>query len=214
MRINGLLDALLPRVRQQILAALLLHPDRSWYLSDLAKHLRMRVSSLQRELASLTDAGILVKTRDGNRNYYQADRDCPVLSDLQGLLVKTAGLADQVRAALTEYQDKIRLAFIYGSIASGSARSGSDVDLFIIGSVDLADLAKDLKPLEERLLRAVNPTLYSEHDLRDKAASGHHFVTRVLAGPKLFIIGSEDDLATIATGGAGETAPDIASGTG
>jgi DNA-binding transcriptional ArsR family regulator len=91
------LDALFPRIRQALLAATLLHPDRWWYLSDLAKHLGTRPSSLQRELAALVDAGILNRRQDGNRIYFQPHPDCPFLPELQGLLVKTVGVVDALR---------------------------------------------------------------------------------------------------------------------
>ena len=91
MRKSRALDALFPRIRQALLAATVLHPDRWWYLSDLAKHLDVRPSSLQRELAALVDAGILRRRRDGNRVYFQRNPDCPFLRELQGLLVRRLG---------------------------------------------------------------------------------------------------------------------------
>src|SRR5437773_7488411 len=113
MRKSKAIDALFPRTRQAILAATLLHPDRWWYLSDLAKHLVVRPSSLQRELAALTSAEILRRRRDGNRVYFQANPDCPFLPELQGLLVKTAGIVDVVRETLAPFAKRIDWAFIY-----------------------------------------------------------------------------------------------------
>src|SRR5436190_13240528 len=159
MRKSSALDALLPQTRQRILAATVLNPDRWWYLSDLAHHLLVRPSSLQRELTALVDAGILRRRRDGNRVYYQPDPACPFLRELQGLLIKTAGLADVLKEALQPFSDLIDFAFIYGSVARNQEVSESDIDLMIIGPVRLVELSSALREAERRIQRVINPAL-------------------------------------------------------
>ncbi|HET6644078.1 MAG TPA: nucleotidyltransferase domain-containing protein, partial [Fimbriimonadales bacterium] len=151
MRKTGLIDALFPKVRQQILATLLPDAERSWYLRDLAQHLEVTPSSLQRELASLVEAGILAKRQDGNRTYFQAATRCPIFPELRSIFIKTSGLADRVRSALEPISGRIDLAFIFGSMADSTERSWSDVDLFVVGQVKMSDLTRALKPLETSL---------------------------------------------------------------
>jgi predicted nucleotidyltransferase len=195
MRKSRALDALFPRVRQALLAATVLHPERWWYLSDLAKHLHVRPSSLQRELAALVDAGILNRRQDGNRVYFQPNQDCPFLPELQGLLVKTAGVVDVLRETLKPFTKRIDSAFVYGSIARATELASSDVDVMIIGQVGLAELTPALRRAEERLGRPVNPTLYTQEEFATKLHAGHHFLKAVLDGEKLFILGEPHDLA-------------------
>jgi DNA-binding transcriptional ArsR family regulator len=164
MRKSRALDALFPRIRQVLLAATVLHPERWWYLSDLAKHLHVPPSSLQRELAALVDAGILRSRRDGNRVYFQPNPDCPFLPELQGLLVKTAGVVDTLREVLSRFATRIDWAFVYGSMARAEELASSDVDLMIIGQVGLAELTPALRRAEARLSRPVNPTLYTREE--------------------------------------------------
>lgn len=196
MRKMRSLDALFPRIRQALLAATLLHPERWWYLSDLAKHLGVRPSSLQRELAALVDAGILNRRQDGNRVYFQPNPDCPFLPELQGLLVKTAGVVDVLREVLKSFTKRIDSAFVYGSMARATEIASSDVDLMIIGQVGLAELTPALRRAEARLGRAVNPTLYTREEFATKLQAGHHFLKAVLDGEKLFILGDPHELAT------------------
>jgi DNA-binding transcriptional ArsR family regulator len=195
MRKSRPLDALFPRIRQALLAATLLHPERWWYLSDLAKHLDVRPSSLQRELAALVDAGILNRRQDGNRVYFQPNPACHFLPELQGLLVKTAGVVGVIREVLSHFVKRIDWAFVYGSVARAEDLASSDVDLMIIGQVGLADLSPALRRAEERLGRQVNPTLYTREEFATKLQAGHHFLKAVLAGEKLFIVGDPHDLA-------------------
>src|SRR5271154_495623 len=125
------LDALLPRTRQGILAALLVRPDKAWYGSELARRMKVPSSSLQRELQNLAEAGILKTHRQGRMAYYQANADSPLFPDLRGLLLKTAGLVDVLADALKPLAAKLRVVFVYGSIASGSEQSDSDIDLMV-----------------------------------------------------------------------------------
>lgn len=189
------LDALLPKTRQAILAVLLPRPERSWYLADLAKHLRVRPSSLQRELAALVAAGILKRRRDGNRVYYQADPDCPFMPELQAIIVKTVGLVDVIRELLKPLAGRIRWAFVYGSMARGTQHSTSDVDLMVIGDVRPSEVSAAIRPAMHRLAREVNATVYSTAEFMEKLKAGHGFHRGVLAKEKLFILGNERELA-------------------
>jgi len=195
MRKPKAIDAIFPRTRQAILATTLLHPDRWWYLSDLARHLGVRPSSLQRELATLVDAGILRQRRDGNRTYFQPNPDCPFLAELQGLMLKTVGLVDVIREVLEPFTNRIDWAFVYGSIARSEELVSSDVDLMIIGRVGLADIALALRQAEMRLNRPVNPAVYSREEFATKLAAGHAFLHTVLDEAKLFIVGDPHELA-------------------
>jgi len=181
--------------RQKVLAQTHIHPDRWWYLHELARALSLRPSSIQRDLKILVEAGILLRRRDGNRIYLKADPACPVFSEIRTMLIKTIGLVDLLKEALQPFQPKIRLAFVYGSIASSEERSTSDVDLMILGSAQLAELSPALRDVEGRVSRSVNPTLYAEDEFARKLKAGHNFLKNVMKGEKLFIIGSADDLA-------------------
>ena len=197
-----LLDALFPRLRQAILGAVLPEPGRSWYLSDLASHLgRRSPSSLQRELESLVAAEILVRREEGNRVYFQANRECPIYRELASVLAKTAGLAEVVRSAMVPLSDRIRLAFIHGSIARSEEHAASDVDLLVLGEVGLAAVSLALRSVEDQLGRAVNAAVYPADEFAAKAAAGNHFLTAVLKREKLFLIGNEHDLEQLVAGG-------------
>jgi predicted nucleotidyltransferase len=172
-----------------------MHPQRWWYLSDLARHLGLRPSSLQRELSSLVAAGILRRKREGNRVYFQPDPDCPLFPELRGLMMKTVGLFDVLRQALAPFARSIRWAFVYGSAARSEERSSSDVDLMVIGQVGLADIAPALRKAEARLARPVNPSAYTPEEFISKLKAGNHFLQAVLKEKMVFILGQGDELA-------------------
>jgi predicted nucleotidyltransferase len=194
MRNIRTLDALLPKTRQGILAATFIQPARAWYASELARRMGVPSSSLQRELHDLTAAGILKTHRQGRMVYFQANTESPIFSDLRGLLLKTAGLVDVLADALRPLSRKLRLVFVYGSIASGSERSDSDIDLLVVGTVPPADLAVRLRHARELLARELNPTVYTPAEFDKKRKAKDHFLTAVLDKPKLFVLGNSDEL--------------------
>jgi len=188
---------------QRILAATVLHPEREWYMSDLAAHLGVGSSSLQRTLAKLTLAGILSRRASGNRVYYRCDPTCPILGELASILTKTVGIAEPLREALAPFSKAIRVAFIHGSVAEARESSESDVDVIVVGDVSGPDLAFALRSPQDRLGREVNFTRYTPKEFRSKFADGNHFLTSVLRKRRIFLIGGEHELDEVAGREAG-----------
>ncbi len=184
--------------RKGVLSLLLLHPEQSLHVRQIARALDKPAGTLLRELKALAEAGVLVRKPVGNQVHFQADRNCPIFEELRGILKKTVGVADVLREALAPLSAQIAAAFVYGSVASGEERAGSDVDVMIIGDASFADVVAALAPAQLALGREVNPNLYPALELRRKLAAGESFVQRVLSQPKIFIIGGEDELGKLA----------------
>jgi uncharacterized protein len=197
MRNSSVLTALFPQVRQGVLAATLGQPDKWWYLSELADHLRTTPSSLQRELSSLVASGVLSHRREGTRAYFKAETRSPVFRELQQLFEKTAGPIPIVEQILGPFGDKIKFAFVYGSVARSKEHATSDVDLMVVGKTGLANLSSALRKAEQRLGREVNATVYSPEEFHEKVKSHDHFLTSVLKGRKHFVKGGQSDLDEI-----------------
>jgi DNA-binding transcriptional ArsR family regulator len=189
--------ALFGKARRAILALLFGHPDEAFYLRQLARASGSSASSLQRDLATLVDAGIIERKEHGNLVYFRANRACPVFAEIQGIVTKTVGVADVLRDMLQPFRDRITTAFVFGSIASGEARASSDVDLFVIGDASLPDMAAGLEAAEARLARTVSPVIYSKEEFAEKARAGNHFIQAILDRPKLFLVGTADGLSEL-----------------
>ncbi len=183
------MDALFPKTRQAILAATFREPQKWWYMRELARHLRLTPSSLQRELDHLVRGGILRQKHEGKHVYFQAVTDSPIFEELRGLILKTVGLADVIRGVLKPFADRIQWAFIYGSIARAEEHGASDVDLMIIGRVGLAAISSPLRKTEQKLHRAINPTIYTADQFKSKIKANDQFVTTVLRSKKIFLLG-------------------------
>jgi predicted nucleotidyltransferase len=197
MHKKGILDALFPTVRSGVLSATLLQPDHWWFMTELARHLETAPSSLQRELDSLVSAGLLLRRQDGRRAYFKANADSPLFQDLHGIMEKTSGLLPALKAALKDFDDRIELALVYGSIARGEGHSASDLDLMIVGTLKQIDLVSVLRKLEARFRREVNVTLFSPQEFRRKLAGEDHFLHSVLMGKTIPLKGTPDELGKV-----------------
>jgi uncharacterized protein len=189
--------ALFGQTRRAVLALLYGHPDQSYYLRQMVRSAGLGLGAAQREVKRLSQAGILLRTVRGNQVLYQANPECPIYEELKGLMVKTTGVADVLRAALATLTGRIRVAFVYGSLAKLSQRNGSDVDLMVIGDPAFGKVVSALGSAQETLAREVNPTVYSVAEFRSKLKEGHHFLTEVSEGEKIFLIGDERELARL-----------------
>lgn len=195
---HSLAHELLGQTRSAVLSALLLHPQDSLHVRELARLTGASAGSLHRELRALSEMGLLIRQEIGRQVHYRANVDSPVFEELAGLLRKTAGVADVLRDALAPLADKLAFAFVYGSVAAGTERPGSDVDLMALGSVGFADLAHALAGAQATLRREVNPTVMTVRGFRQQLAAGDGFARSVFEGAKLWLMGTNDDLAKLA----------------
>lgn len=186
--------ALFGKVRSGLLALLFCHSDRSFYFRQIVRLVGVGQGAVQRELSHLLDAGLVNRTRIGNQVHYQANVKCSVFRELKSLMVKTSGVADVLRNALAPMGDRVSAAFIYGSLAKGTETGDSDIDVIVIGNVTFSEVTDLLGGIQETVGREVNPSVYPDEEFATKVWEGHHFLSRVIGEPKIFLIGDEDGL--------------------
>ena len=184
--------------RRQVLALLLLRPEESFHVREIARLSGVPAGSLHRELRLLLDAGLLIREPVGNQVRYRANRGHLIYAEVAEIFRKTVGLADVLRAALAPLAAGIDLAFVFGSVASGKERAVSDVDVFVIGKVAFADVVKALTAVGPRLGREINPVVMPAREVRTKWKAGDRFLTRVAREPRIFLMGTEDDFRKLA----------------
>ena len=178
-----------------MLGVLFGNPNRTFYANEIIALAAAGTGAVQRELARLEAAGLVTVTRVGNQKHYRANADSPVFAELRALILKTSGLADVLRAALAPLEGEIRAAFVYGSVAKREDTASSDIDLLVVSeTIAYSDLFAALEEASGNLGRTVNPTVYTTEELSRRVKQGNAFVKRVLAQPKIWLVGGERDL--------------------
>lgn len=193
-----LLDLLFGAYRQRALTQLLLHPDSSYHVRELARLTGTTPGTLHKELAKLAEVGLLQRERQGNQVRYRANRECPVFAELAGLFRKTTGLVGVLADALRPLRPAPEQALVFGSMARSDENARSDVDLLLIAECTFGDAVKALHPAQAILQREINPLLYTAAEFARRVEAKEGFALDILAKPKLFIIGTEHELAHLA----------------
>jgi predicted nucleotidyltransferase len=198
-RRKSLADALFTTTQQRVMRVLFGQPERSFYASELIRDAGTGSGAAQRELAKLEESGLIMARRIGHQKHYQANAESPLFSELRSIVLKTVGLAEPLRDALKPLTSAIRAAFVYGSVAKATDQSASDIDLMIISDkLTYGEVFGALERAMRTVGRKINPTVYTAAEFSKRARTENAFVTRVLEQPKLWVIGSEDDLTIAA----------------
>ena len=191
----SLSSALFPSVRQRVLGIIFGHPDSSFYMSEIVRKVDSGTGAVERELLRLERSGLVSVERSGNRKHYRANRSSPIFPELHSLILKTVGLSEPLRQALEPYAAKIKVAFVYGSVAKKTDTARSDIDLMVLGEdLTYSDLFSVLQNAETILSRSINPTIVSPQEFGRKLRQQNPFIMGVRKQPKIFLFGSEADL--------------------
>jgi predicted nucleotidyltransferase len=194
-RTTGLADALFTKTQQRVLGVLFGNPRANFHAQDVIRQARVGTGAAQRELVRLEQSGLVTSTRIGRQKHYQANPDSALFSELSSIVQKTVGLAEPIRRALRPLSNRIRAAFVYGSVARGRDRASSDIDLMMVSDdVTYADVFEVLERTSKHLGRPINPTVYDAKDFAKRMRDRNAFLRKVMDAPKIWIIGSEREL--------------------
>ena len=194
---SGLGSALFTETQQQVLSILYGRPHQSFYMKQILRLTGMGVHTIKRELDRMVKVGILTLTKIGNQHHFQANSECPIYHELLAIVRKTFGITAVLKTALKPIDDKVKIAFVYGSVAKAEDGADSDIDLMLAGyELAYAEVMERLSEAEELLGRPINPTIYDTDQLGVKLKKGNSFLKRVMDQPKLWIKGEENDIGT------------------
>lgn len=192
---TGIADALFSATQQRVLALLFGQPERSFFTNELIGLVGAGSGAVQREVKRLVESGLVTVTRLGSQKHYQANPAAPIFGELRGIVTKTLGPAEVLRAALVPLGDLVRLALVYGSVAKGSDTAHSDIDLLLVSdALTLEQVYEALTPAEQQLGRPVSPTVYTVAEFRRRRASNNPFLAKVLAGETIRLTEDHDEL--------------------
>ncbi len=188
-----MLTKLFSSTRAELLGLFFNNPDEKYYLREIARHIGKDAAGIKRELDKLVKIGLLASEKRGVQKYYSSNRNSPVFSEMKGLIFKTTGAQGSIKAALSRLKG-IQSAFLYGSYAKGAEKEDSDINLMVIGQVNITELNDVVMSLEEKLKREIDYLVFDEQEFRKRRESKDPFIREVLKGKKILLIGKEDEL--------------------
>jgi DNA-binding transcriptional ArsR family regulator len=194
---NLLVEILSSRIRSEIFRMLFGVNDETLHMREIERRSGLSIGTIQQEIKKLLRLNLIIKRKDGNRIYYQANKEHPLYPEIRNLVLKTAGLVDFFRKAL-EANPNIQFAFVFGSLARHEEKDKSDVDLMIIGEITMRQLTGQLSGVSTKIGREINPYILTTREFLKRKITKDHFLTQVLESPKIFVIGNENELANLA----------------
>jgi len=195
---NKLSEILFGKTRQAVLSLLYGHADESFYLRQILRVVGGGMGAVQRQINALVDAGLVTRIHKGKQIYYQANIQSPIYGELKSIIIKTAGIGDILKIALAPLTQQIDCAFIYGSVARGTEKADSDVDVIVVGDIPFSDVVSALSHAQDTIGREINPTVYPPGEFRAKLLKKNHFIKTILAGEKIYLIGDDHELKRLA----------------
>ncbi len=169
------------------------NPEREYYLRELERILDIPVSMIRKELLRLEENGIFISAKRGNLTYFCLNKSYPLFDELKSIVFKTIGIRGLLKETLEQTRG-VEIAFIYGSFAKNEENAKSDIDLFIVGEIEERKLVTEVGKVEKMLKREINYSLYTKDDIEKKKKEMDSFMLKVINGPKIFLMGSENDL--------------------
>jgi predicted nucleotidyltransferase len=191
--VNTLLTKLFSSTRAELLSLFFNNPDSKFYLREIARHIGKDAAGIKRELDTLVKIGILGREKRGVQKFYYADKSSPIFTELKGLIFKTTGVQGSVKAALSRLKG-VRAAFIYGSYAKGAEKEDSNINLMVIGQVNITELNDMVMVLEEKLKREIDYLVFDEQEYRKRKDAKDPYIREIVKGKKIFLVGKEDEL--------------------
>jgi len=188
---NRLAELLSSRARSEIFRLLFSGNEEELHGREIQRRSGLNDSTIRQELHKLVRLDLVGKRKESNRVYYRAKRENPLYPEIRNLVLKTSGLADVLKVALSD--KRIHIAFVFGSVATGEEKAGSDVDLMVIGNLGLRDLSKLLSGVAEKIGREINPHVLHDDEFRKRIRGNEHFVSTITREAKIFIIGSQHE---------------------
>jgi predicted nucleotidyltransferase len=192
---NILAEILSSRVRAEIFRILFGTDMQEYHLRGIQRRAKLAIGTVQQETTKLEKLELIIKQQDGNRTYYKANKAHPLYREIHNLVLKTVGLTEILRTSLSI--DAIKFAFVFGSFATGTEKSESDIDVFIIGEISLRTVSKVLKEPGLKIGREINPHIMTVKEFITRKTEKEHFVKNVINSPKLMIVGTENDLTRL-----------------
>ncbi|MDD1700226.1 MAG: hypothetical protein LUQ04_05465 [Methanoregula sp.] len=194
---NLLSEILSSKIRAEVFRILFGVDDTALHLREIERRSGLTIGTVQQEMKKLLQLDLIKRRKDGNRIYYQANKEHPLYTEIRNIVLKTSGLAEVIKGALSASPD-IKMAFVFGSIAQHTEKAASDVDLMVVGAIGLRKLTGLLTDVSGKIGREINPHVFSEKEFVKRKKGQDHFLNKVLESPRIFIIGTENELAEMA----------------
>ena len=186
-------DLITSKSRVTLLNVFLLLPSEMYHVRELVRRTGDEINAVRRELLYLEKKGILLREPRANRVYYSLTRTYPFYFDLLRIGSKTIGLGDAILKNRVKI-GKIKYAMFSGKFARRMEKKSTEVDLLIVGTIVIPELAVLIREEEKRLGTEINYTVMTEEEFMFRKKKRDPFILSVLLGSRVMLSGDEESM--------------------
>ena len=186
-------DLITSNSRINLLNVLLAEPWAMYHVRELVRRTGDEINAVRRELLFLEKRGILVREPRANRVYYSLSKSYPFYFDLLRMGSKMVGLGAAILKNRVKI-GKIKYAMFSGRFTRRIDKNPTDVDLIIVGTIVLPELAILIRDEEKRLGREINYTVMTEEEFAFRKKKRDPFILSVLTGSRVMLFGDEESM--------------------
>lgn len=190
-------DLFVSEVRINILRLMLTGPNEQFHVRAIVRAVDAEINAVRRELAKLEEMGLLRKRQSGNRLYYKADTSHIFYSELLAMVSKKEGVGGLI---LKNAKDlgTIKFAVLSTAFLRGRKSTVLDVDVFVVGDIDLEVMKRLISISEREMGVEINYSVMSEEDFTFRKRKNDHFISKVLTQSRTMLVGDEEEFCAVA----------------
>ncbi|MBU0535100.1 winged helix-turn-helix domain-containing protein [Patescibacteria group bacterium] len=181
---------LVSEVRVKILKLLLLNPKRSFHIRAIVRNVDAEINAVRRELENLFEVSLVTRRQSSNKIFYQINTEHPFYTELLSLVAKEDGVGAAIMKKAPQIGD-ISYAMLSLEFLRGRKSSALDVDLFIVGSVNLDILSFIIKEEEEKMGREINYSVMGIEEFLNRKRTNDSFIYRILTQSRTMLVGDD-----------------------
>ncbi|MEA3357345.1 MAG: hypothetical protein U9Q67_02825 [Patescibacteria group bacterium] len=184
---------LVSKVRVKLLRLFFTDITKVLHIRAVARELDEEINAVRRELKNLTEAKIFKSQKSGNKIYYEINLKSPLFYEILGLVNKEFGLGSMILAEL-ETIGKVKYAILTSNYVNNQKPSKFDVDLLLVGEIDLDKVTKIIKAAEKELKKEIRYTVMTDGEFIERKRKRDVFTRNIINRHKIMLVGNEDRL--------------------
>lgn len=178
------------KVRIKAIKFFFTSPNKPIHLRGAVRELNEEINAVRRELSRMEGIKLLIGEKRGNRKYFMLNPEFAFYDELIGIVFKSFGLGGEVLSNEKKLGD-IQYALLTQKYVYNKPYGSNNVDLVVIGDVDLHVLDQIVTQEEQKTHTQIHYTVLSKTDFETRRRRKDGFANELIAQQCLLLKGNK-----------------------
>jgi hypothetical protein len=185
------------KTRVKLLILFLKNQDKSFFVRELTRMLKVQINSVRRELKNLVDIGMIQQVTEGDKpvenyaglkekKYYKLNPNYFLLEELKNLFVKSRNYEEQDyinRLAELKGMDYLALTGFFTQLPIDSVK----IDMLAVGDFNKDEFIDIVSKLQRHIGKEINYTAMTNEEFQYRNEISDKFLYDILANKKIVV---------------------------